>query len=85
MIIAGGATPVNARPCGKAAKHDAGEQHLSLDRIGIALIPKAWGDLQQLQDRAGLAKSDLVNRAITLYEYIEAHVVAAALREAGGP
>jgi hypothetical protein len=28
-------------------------------------------DLQQLQDRTGLAKTDIVNRAISLYEFIE--------------
>jgi hypothetical protein len=41
------------------------------ERITVALIPKAVTDLQLLQDRTGLSKTDIVNRAITLYEYIE--------------
>jgi hypothetical protein len=40
------------------------------DRITIALIPKAVAELQRLQDRTGLSKTDLVNRAISLYEFI---------------
>lgn len=41
------------------------------DRITIGLIPKAGDDLQRLQDRTSLSKTDLVNRAITLYEFID--------------
>jgi hypothetical protein len=43
-----------------------------VDRITVALIPKAGEDLQHLQDRTSLSKTDLVNRAITLYEFIDA-------------
>ncbi len=46
------------------------------DRITVALIPRAAEDLQQLQDGTGLSKTDLVNRAITLYEFIEAQLRA---------
>jgi hypothetical protein len=42
-----------------------------IDRITVALIPKAANELQKLQDRTGLSKTDLVNRAITLYEFID--------------
>jgi hypothetical protein len=42
------------------------------DRITVALIPKAGEDLQRLQDRTKLSKTDIVNRAITLYEFIDA-------------
>ena len=41
------------------------------DRITVALVQKAGSDLQSLQDRTGLSKTDLVNRAITLYEFID--------------
>jgi hypothetical protein len=41
------------------------------DRITVALIPKASDDLQRLQDRTGLSKTDIANRAISLYEFIE--------------
>ncbi len=44
----------------------------SADRITVALIPKAGQDLQRLQDRTGLSKTDIVNRAITLYEFVDA-------------
>lgn len=43
----------------------------AVDRIMVALIPNAAKDLQKLQDRTGLPKTDLVNRAITLYEFID--------------
>jgi len=41
------------------------------ERITVALIPKAVVDLQSLQDRTGLSKTDLTNRAISLYEFID--------------
>jgi hypothetical protein len=41
------------------------------ERITVALIPKAAADLQHLQDRTKLSKTDVVNRAITLYEFID--------------
>jgi hypothetical protein len=40
------------------------------------LIPKAAEDLQQLQDRTGLSKTDLTNRAITVYEFLDAQLSA---------
>ena len=46
----------------------------SADRITVALIPKVGEDLQRLQDRTSLSKTDLVNRAITLYEFIDAQM-----------
>lgn len=48
----------------------------STDRITVALIPKASADLAALQDRTGLSKTDLVNRAITLYEFIDGQAAA---------
>lgn len=46
------------------------------ERITVALIPKAGEDLQCLQDRTKLSKTDVVNRAITLYEFIDAQQCA---------
>ena len=46
------------------------------DRITVALIEKARGDLARLQDRTGLSKTDAVNRAIALYAYIDAEMAA---------
>jgi len=42
------------------------------ERITVGLIPQAREDLQRLQDQTSLSKTDLVNRAIALYEFIEA-------------
>ena len=44
----------------------------SPERITVALIPKAAADLQRLQERSSLSKTDLTNRAISLYEFIDA-------------
>ena len=46
------------------------------ERITVALIPKAGEDLQRLQERTALSKTDITNRAITLYEFIDAQVRA---------
>jgi hypothetical protein len=46
------------------------------ERITVALIPKAGNDLRQLQSRTNLSKTDLANRAITLYEFIDAQLRA---------
>ena len=41
------------------------------ERITVALIPRVVDDLQSLQDRLGLSKTDITNRAISLYEFID--------------
>ncbi len=46
------------------------------DRITVALIPKASEDLLRLQERTSLSKTDIVNRAISLYEFIESQLQA---------
>jgi len=53
---------------GKAAEVEgaAASTPTVTDRITVALVQKAGTDLQNLQDRTGLSKTDLVNRAITL-------------------
>jgi hypothetical protein len=42
------------------------------ERITVTLIPRAGEDLQRLQDQTNLSKTDIVNRAIALYQFIEA-------------
>jgi hypothetical protein len=54
----------------KGMEDDAARQSPS-DRITVALIPKAADDLLRVQDRTKLSKTDIVNRAITLYEFID--------------
>jgi len=41
------------------------------ERITVALIAKATDDLRKIQERTGLSKTDVVNRALTLYEFID--------------
>jgi hypothetical protein len=57
------------RSGGNPTKDDAARQ--PADRITVALIPQAAADLQHLQGRTTLSKTDLVNRAITLYEFVD--------------
>ena len=52
------------------ADHVAGSQS-SGDRITVTLIPKATQDLRLLQERTSLSKTDLTNRAIILYEFVD--------------
>src|SRR5262249_21784723 len=44
------------------------------ERVTVALIPKVAAELQRLQDRTSLSKTDLANRAITLYEFMDAQM-----------
>lgn len=59
------------------AKAGSGETgHAAAERITVALIPRVAEDLQQLHGSTGMTKTDLVNRAITLYKFIEARLRA---------
>ena len=49
---------------------------LASERITISLVPKAAADLALLQERTALSKTDLVNRAISLYEFTDAQMAA---------
>ena len=40
-------------------------------RISIGLIAKAAWDLRCTQERSGLSVTDIVNRALTLYEFVD--------------
>ena len=53
----------------------------------VALTPKVAAGLTLLQERTGLSKTDLVNRAITLYEFADAQLQAGRdllVRDTGG-
>lgn len=67
---------MNANPGQTVKAEESGARLMPTapERITVALIPKAAADLQALQDRSGLSKTNLVNRAITLYEFIDAQV-----------
>ncbi len=69
-----------AGPGGYRVKEDAEGRDEAVrqppERITVALIPQSSDDLQRLQERTSLSKTDLVNRAITLYEFIDAQLRA---------
>jgi hypothetical protein len=46
------------------------------ERVTVALVPKAAADLQYLVDETGLSKTDIVNRAISLYKFVEESTAA---------
>ena len=47
------------------------ERHVVAERITVALISRASTDLRRVQERTGMSKTDIVNRALTLYEFID--------------
>ena len=60
---------MNARAEGHTAPRP-----VAADRVTVALVPKAAGDLQETVERTGLSKTDIVNRAVSLYEYLDARL-----------
>lgn len=74
---------MTANLAGKTFKEDGGvgvpaatERPAVTERITVALVRKAGEDLETLQERTGLSKTDIVNRAISLYEFIESQMAA---------
>lgn len=55
---------------------EAADRRQVVDRITVALIPDVTEDLQRLQDWTKLSKTDITNRAITLYEFVAAQLRA---------
>lgn len=64
---------MNGTAAGQAAPRTA-----AAERVTVALVPKAAGDLQQTVERTGLSKTDIVNRALSLYEYLDARIGSGA-------
>ena len=48
------------------------------DPITVALVAKAAADLQITHERTHLSKTDIVNRAVSLYEFVDAELRAGA-------
>lgn len=46
------------------------------DQFTITLIAKAQADLDRLQERTSLSRTDIANRAISLYEFFDAQMRA---------
>ena len=65
-----------ARGRGDVGLPSVGERSAVTERITVAMVRKAGEDLETLQDRTGLSKTDIVNRAISLYAFIEDQVQA---------
>lgn len=40
-------------------------------RVTVALIPRAVDDLKVLRTRTGLSKTGIVNRAVSLYAFVD--------------
>ncbi|HEY1920383.1 MAG TPA: hypothetical protein VGH27_32845 [Streptosporangiaceae bacterium] len=55
------------------ATDHAGPQATS-KRITVNLIPSAASDLERLHERTNLSRTDLTNRAITVYEFFDAQL-----------
>lgn len=45
-------------------------------RLNVSLVPDAVAALSKVQMRSGMKKVDITNRALTLYEFIEAELRA---------
>lgn len=43
-------------------------------RMSISLLDDVANDLNTLQERTGLSKVDVINRAITIYRFIDAQL-----------
>jgi methylmalonyl-CoA mutase N-terminal domain/subunit len=56
----------------KPVRDEAGPP--AVERITVSLVRKTWEDLQRIQDRTGMSKTDIVNRAISAYEFIESEI-----------
>jgi hypothetical protein len=67
---------MTANVADNAFKESGSDAPAVAERITVALVPKAGEDLQRLQKWTGLSKTDIVNRAISLYEFIEGQVQA---------
>jgi len=46
------------------------------ERLTVSLVPKVVGNLRRLQARTNLSKTDIANRAITSYEFLDAQLQA---------
>ena len=58
------------------ANDHGASQHNVADRITVGLITRAAEDLRRTQARTGLSKTDIVNRALSLYDFIDGALAA---------
>jgi hypothetical protein len=48
------------------------------DPITVLLVDKAAADLQITHERTNMSKTDIINRAVSLYEFVDAEMRAGA-------
>jgi hypothetical protein len=53
---------------------ESSERQVVIERITVGLIPKVVKELNDLQRNTGMSKTDLVNRAVSLYSFIQEHL-----------
>jgi hypothetical protein len=56
---------------GTSSQNEDSQRAGQVERITVALIARAADDLRQIQARTGLSKTDAVNRAISVYDFID--------------
>lgn len=49
-------------------------ERLASERMSVGLIPRATADLQELLTLTGLSKTDVINRAISLYRFVSQEI-----------
>jgi hypothetical protein len=54
-----------------AKTDETAHRQVVAERITVGLVQKTADELQRLQRSTGLSKTDLVNRAISMYLFIE--------------
>jgi hypothetical protein len=69
-----------ASPAGSANLDSPGSSRPATvgDPITVVLVAKAAADLQITQERSHLSTTDIVNRALSLYEFVDAEQKAGA-------
>jgi hypothetical protein len=60
----------------RGSKTTAATETETAERITVALVRKAAADLQYLMDSTDLSKTDLVNRALSLYRFFQESTAA---------
>lgn len=48
----------------------------AVERLTVGLIARVAGELRTMTETSGLSKADLINRAVSLYAYIDARIAA---------
>lgn len=49
---------------------------MATERVTVSLIPRAAAELTQMQAATGLTRTDLINRAVSLYAFVAAQLDA---------